>query len=161
MYVTEYQANFKPYPPECYGGQPRTEARKPSPVSSGQIFRQTADSTTQTRTVTQKDRWQKLLSTVNKLIEKDYEGNTMRDVREHIQARRLDPELEFAYQHCKDVLQSTQADHHEPPQRTTNGRTQNGAAANGHHRACVTHLPEETRKLCEEFIRAVDDLKRE
>jgi hypothetical protein len=91
-----------------------------------------------------RDRWATLLSSVNNLIGENYEKNLLKLVRLQIEARILDAGVEFAYRHCQDVL------------KCADPTTANHAS---HPRACVGRLPENVRKLCQEFVHAVDALK--
>jgi hypothetical protein len=151
-YVTEYEANYKWYPPEFYGATPRgREIQPPQQVQNGHGE---GPAPIQQRTAR---KWENLLSSVNRLIEKKYEENLLSLVKQQVQNKQLDAGLEFAYRHCQDVLRSTEAtetaDGADGAATTTNG------VHNGHARACVSHLPSEIRDLCKSFVAAVDALK--
>ncbi len=152
-YVTDYQANYKWYPPECYGASPRRH----SPISSGRYLSGHNGRTEEPPRVSPRvdEKWNHVLSSVNKLLDQKYEENLLKLVRDQVQARKLDAGLEFAYKHCQDVLSST--DDHAAANgapAATNGRH------DGHPRACVSQLPEDIRNLCKDFVKAVDELKR-
>jgi hypothetical protein len=100
-------------------------------------------------------KWESLLSSVNKLIEKNYEENLLSLVKQQVQNKQLDAGLEFAYRHCQDVLRSTEAEAADG----ANGAAAGNGAQDGHARACVSHLPADIRDLCKSFVAAVDELK--
>jgi hypothetical protein len=141
-YVTEYEDKFEWYPPEFYALQ----LRKREPISIP--FATDADG--------EGNQWDELLSTVHRLINKNYEENLMKLVLHQVEARSLDAGVEFMYRHCQDLLRSTEAE----TSADEGGYTADGANGAGPARACVCHLPADIRILCKEFVDAVDALKR-
>lgn len=148
-YVSDYQANYRLYPPEYYGGTSRRPRTKTTEASGTRQNGNTmSDGRPRTESALFEDKWDDLLSSVNKLINKSFEENTLKSVREKVQARKLDAELEFAYRHCQDLLRST-----------ANGQSAGHGELASHPHACVSHLPEDIRNLCKEFVQKVDALK--
>lgn len=88
---------------------------------------------------------------VDTLLQKGYETNLLRSVREQVAARRFDSLLEFAYSHFRDVVGADQPQ--LDAEVETNGERSVATSAN------IVNLPEDLLSLCKEFLSCVDAIK--
>ena len=128
-YVTEYKDRYVNYPKEAYESPPKRYEHHDDKVDIPSPEPPTTHI------------WQSLSDSIDLLVNNNYEEHLLKSAKEQVQQRRLDGGLEYAYQHCLDVLNSTEK-HHLSKEH-----------------ACMTELPEETRKVIEEFVHCVEALR--
>lgn len=99
--------------------------------------------------------WTRLLGVVDELLDKGYETNLLRPVREQVAARRFDSLLEFATAHFRDAVSANQPELEVEVEANgaRNGTETVATSAN------ITALPPDLLQLCKEFLACVEAIK--
>ena len=151
MYVTVYEESYPWYPIEFYGGKTLPKSRMKEKHTRPRC------------------RWECVLDTINTLIEYKYEENLMKSAKEQVENRKFDGGLEFAYQHCKEVLRSR----NQPLSGTTNASEGQKHALSDKTNGDIQPSSPSTyneyihsrkftsiKRLCQSFVDAVEDLRK-